>query len=131
MARARGAPILGEVIGNGSAAEGNSPLILDREGRGLARAITGAIADAGIRPEEIAAVHSHGVSLSMYDRSETNSFKLALGQHAYRVPITATKSMTGQPYSGRRDDGRRRQSDDAQSWRGPPHPQPHRSRPRV
>jgi 3-oxoacyl-[acyl-carrier-protein] synthase II len=99
MARARGAPILGEVIGNGSAAEGNSPLILDREGRGLARAIAGAIADAGIRPEEIAAVHSHGVSLSMYDRSETNSFKLALGQHAYRVPITATKSMTGQPYS--------------------------------
>jgi 3-oxoacyl-[acyl-carrier-protein] synthase II len=35
----------------------------------------------------------------MYDRSETNSLKRALGQHAYRVPITASKSMTGQPYS--------------------------------
>lgn len=99
MAIARGAPILAEVVGTGSAAEGGSPLILDREGKGLARAIKGALADAGMRAEEISAVHSHGVSLPMYDRSETNSLKRALGTHAYRIPITATKSMTGQPYS--------------------------------
>lgn len=99
MALARGAPILAEVMGTGSAAEGGSPLILDKEGKGLARAIHGALADAGMHAEDVCAVHSHGVSLPMYDRSETNSLKRALGQHAYRIPITATKSMTGQPYS--------------------------------
>jgi 3-oxoacyl-[acyl-carrier-protein] synthase II len=96
---ARGAPILAEVAGSGSAAEGASPLILDKEGRGLARAIEMALADAAIAAEDVSAVHSHGVSLSMYDQSETRSLKRALGRHAHRVPISATKSMTGQAYS--------------------------------
>lgn len=96
---ARGARIFAEVAGNGSAAEGKSPLILDKDGRALARAITVALKEAGMQPHEIDAAQCHGVSLPMYDRSETQAYKRALGDHAYRIPISATKSMTGQPYS--------------------------------
>ncbi|MCL4692511.1 MAG: beta-ketoacyl-[acyl-carrier-protein] synthase family protein [Candidatus Hydrogenedentes bacterium] len=98
-AEARGAPILAEVAGYGAAAEGNNPLILDKDGRALARAIRAAIQAAGTSAEEIEGAACHGVSLPAYDRSETNAFKDALGKHAYRIPITACKSMTGQPYS--------------------------------
>ncbi|MCC6696220.1 MAG: beta-ketoacyl-[acyl-carrier-protein] synthase family protein [Candidatus Hydrogenedentes bacterium] len=99
LAVARGAPILAEVCGYGAAAEGMNPLILDKEGRALARAIQIALQDAGIQATDIDGAACHGVSLPAYDRSETSSFKLALGRHAYRIPITACKSMTGQPYS--------------------------------
>ena len=98
-ARSRGAKIMAEVAGNGSAAEGLSPLILDKEGKGLARAIEQALAESGTRPEDIDAGFVHGVSLPMYDRSETNALKRALGKHSYRIPFSATKSMTGQPYA--------------------------------
>lgn len=98
-ARARGAPILGEVAGSGAAAEGRNPLILDGEGTALARAITMAMAEAGATPDSIDSVQAHGVSLEMYDRCETNALKKALGTHAYRVPVSAVKSMVGQSYS--------------------------------
>jgi len=96
---ARGAPILAEVCGYGTAAEGQNPLILDKEGKALARAIKQALKDGGLLPEDIDGAACHGVSLPAYDRSETNAYKEALGKHAYRIPITACKSMTGQPYS--------------------------------
>lgn len=98
-AEARGAPILAEVSGYGAAAEGNNPLILDKDGRALARAIQSALQAGGLAPEDIEGAACHGVSLPAYDRSETNAYKEALGRHAYRIPITACKSMTGQPYS--------------------------------
>lgn len=98
-AKARGAPVLAELAGYGSAAEAESALIMDPEGRGLARAITQAIERAGITPRDVDHIQSHGVSLEMYDRSETRSYKLALGDWAYRIPISAVKSMTGQPYA--------------------------------
>lgn len=98
-AKARGAKVMAELAGNGAAAEGLSPLILDKEGKGLARAITMALAEAAIESQDLDTVFAHGVSLPMYDRSETNALKLALGRHAYRIPISATKSMTGQSYS--------------------------------
>jgi 3-oxoacyl-[acyl-carrier-protein] synthase II len=72
---------------------------LDLEGKALARAIGEALKDAGSQPHEVDHVLAHGVSLEMYDRSETNAIKKALGEHAYRVPVTAVKSMTGQPYA--------------------------------
>ncbi len=98
-AKARGAPVYGEICGYGTAAEGINPLILDKEGKALARAIRLALADAGMRPEEVDGAACHGVSLPAYDRSETQAYKHALGPYAYRIPITACKSMTGQPYS--------------------------------
>ncbi len=98
-ARARGARILAEVAGNGSAAEGLSPLILDREGKALSRALRMAMKEAGVGAADIDCIEAHGVSLEMYDQCETNAYKNVLGRHAYRVPVTAIKSMIGQPYA--------------------------------
>ncbi|MCL4217701.1 MAG: beta-ketoacyl-[acyl-carrier-protein] synthase family protein [Candidatus Hydrogenedentes bacterium] len=98
-ARARGARILGLVGGFGAAAEAISPLILDPEGLALSRAIASALHDAGASPGDIDHIQSHGVSLEMYDRCETNAYKRAFGDKAYRVPISAVKSMVGQSYS--------------------------------
>lgn len=98
-ARARGAPIYAEICGYGAASEGVNPLVIDKEGKALARAIAHALNESGMRPDDLDAAVSHGVSLSMYDRSESRAYKLALGDHAYRIPITAPKSMTGQPYA--------------------------------
>jgi 3-oxoacyl-[acyl-carrier-protein] synthase II len=98
-ANARGAPIYAEVAGYGAASEALNPLLIDPEGVALARAIAIALREAGMSPHELDATVCHGVSLPMYDRSETQSFKRALGEHAYRIPMTACKSMTGQPYA--------------------------------
>lgn len=98
-ARARGARIMGEVAGYGSAAEGENPYMLDQEGKTLARAIDVALTSAGMAATEVECAHCHGVAIPMYDRCETNGFKRALGDHAYRIPISATKSMIGQAYS--------------------------------
>ena len=98
-ARARGAPILAEVLGYGSAAEGRNALILDRSGEGLARAIREALDDGGLSPHEVDHIQAHGASMDMYDHCETNAFKSVFGQHAYRMPISGVKSMVGQTYS--------------------------------
>ncbi|MBM3290239.1 MAG: beta-ketoacyl-[acyl-carrier-protein] synthase family protein [Candidatus Hydrogenedentes bacterium] len=98
-ARARGARIYAEIAGYGAAAEGNNPLVIDKEGKSLARAIGIALREAGMRPDELDAAVCHGVSLPMYDRSETAAYKRALGARAHQIPITAPKSMTGQPYA--------------------------------
>jgi len=98
-AKARGARIYAEVAGYGAAAEGNNPLVIDKEGRALARAIGTSLQAAGMRPDDLDAAVCHGVSLPMYDRSETSAYKKALGAHAHHIPITAPKSMTGQPYA--------------------------------
>ena len=98
-ARARGARVFAEVLGSGSAAEASSPLILDNEGHALSRAIQNALRDAGIQPNEVDHIQCHGVSLDMYDRCETNAYKRAFGRHAYRIPVSAIKSMTGQAYA--------------------------------
>ncbi|NUM52813.1 MAG: beta-ketoacyl-[acyl-carrier-protein] synthase family protein [Candidatus Hydrogenedentes bacterium] len=98
-ARARGARIYAELAGYAAAAEGNNPLVIDKEGKALARAIENALRAAGMRNEELDAAICHGVSLPMYDRSESAAYKRALGRHAYHIPISAPKSMTGQPYA--------------------------------
>ena len=98
-ATARGARILGEVAGSGSASEGVNPLVLQRDGKAVGRAITAALQHAGMRPDEVECAHCHGVSLPMYDKTEVNGYKLALGDHAYRIPISAPKSMFGQAYA--------------------------------
>lgn len=96
---ARGAPIFGEIAGYGSAAEAQNPLILDRHGVALSRAIQAAMSDAHVTPEDIDHVQCHGVSLEMYDRCETNAYKRAFGERVYRIPFSAVKSMTGQAYA--------------------------------
>jgi 3-oxoacyl-[acyl-carrier-protein] synthase II len=98
-AKARGARILGRVAGYGSASEGHSAVLLQRDGHTISHAIRSALEDAGLSPEDIDCVHCHGVSLSMYDMAETHGLKGALGEHVYRIPVTANKSMIGQAYS--------------------------------
>lgn len=98
-AKARGARVIAELAGFGSAAEAINPLILDRQGVGLSRAMQAALRDAGTLPHEIDHVESHGVSLEMYDRCETSALKQVFGDHAYRMPIAAVKSMVGQAYA--------------------------------
>jgi len=99
QARARGAQVLAEVLGYGSAAEAQSAMILDPDGWGLAQAIRMALREAGMTPENLDCIQCHGVSLDMYDRSETRAYKTALGKAAYRIPISAVKSMIGQSYA--------------------------------
>ena len=98
-ARARGARILAEAMGTGSASEAGNPLILSKDGLALSRAIESALRDAGIQPKDVDHIECHGVSLDMYDRCETRAYKHAFGDHAYRIPISAIKSMTGQAYA--------------------------------
>lgn len=99
QARARGARILAEVAGNGSSAEGRNPLILEKEGYALSRAIEEALQEAGTNPDEIDNIQAHGVSLAMYDQCETNAYKRVLGNRAYRIPVSGVKSMVGQSYA--------------------------------
>jgi len=98
-ARARGAPILAEIAGNGSAAEAMNPLILDKHGRALARAILSAACEAGVAPGDIDAIEAHGVSLEMYDHCESNAYRRALGPALSKTAVSAIKSMIGQSYS--------------------------------
>ena len=98
-AAARGARMFAEVAGTGSASDASNPLILDKEGRALSRAIEVAMRDAGVQPDDIDHVQCHGVALETYDRCETNAYKRSLGDRAYRIPISAVKSMTGQAYA--------------------------------
>ncbi len=64
-------------------------------GAGAALAMRLALADAGLRPEDISYINAHGTSTRLNDKSETAAVKTAFGEAAYRVPISSTKSMTG------------------------------------
>lgn len=98
-AEARGARIFGVISGYGSTSEGNNALLIDKKGVALRRAIERALASAGMLPQDIDSAFCHGVGLAMYDTCEVNAYKAALGRHAYRIPISATKSMIGQAYA--------------------------------
>jgi 3-oxoacyl-[acyl-carrier-protein] synthase II len=95
MAQARGARILGEVLGYAATADAHHLTAPDPAGTSAARAITRAIADAGVAPDELDYVNAHGTSTPLNDRSETGALKLALGEYAMRVPVSSTKSAIG------------------------------------
>jgi 3-oxoacyl-[acyl-carrier-protein] synthase II len=94
-AEARGANILGEVIGYGATSDAFHLTAPEPEGTGAARAISLALADAGISPDGLDYVNAHGTSTPLNDRSETEALKLALGDAAHDVPISSTKSAIG------------------------------------
>ncbi len=94
-AQARGAHIYCEVAGYGASADAfhiTQPL---ESGEGAARAIALALRRAGIGPAELDYINAHGTSTPLNDRMETRALKAALGQDAYRIPVSSTKSMTG------------------------------------
>lgn len=92
-AQKRGAHIYGEVIGYGLS--GDAHHMTDPDPDGAARCMKMAIRDAGIQPEEIDYINAHGTSTPVGDKSETTAVKKTLGDHAYKVAISSTKSMTG------------------------------------
>jgi 3-oxoacyl-[acyl-carrier-protein] synthase II len=94
-ARARGAEILGEVAGQASTADAFRLTDCHDEGRGAVASMRLALEDAGLGPEEVDYVNAHGTSTTVNDSVETLALKIALGDHARRVPVSSTKSMTG------------------------------------
>ena len=95
LAKERGARVLGEVLGYAATADAHHLTAPEPTGRPAALAITRAMADAGVLPEDIDYVNAHGTSTPLNDASETAAIKLALGEHAYHVPISSTKSAIG------------------------------------
>jgi len=94
-ARARGAEILGEVLGYGVNNDAYHLSAPSQDGSGAARCLSLALKDSGLTPTEIGYINAHGTSTPLNDRSETAAIKRAFGQAAYQTPVSSTKSMTG------------------------------------
>jgi 3-oxoacyl-[acyl-carrier-protein] synthase II len=94
-ARARGATILGTVRGVGQSSDAHHLTAPRADGAGAAAAIESALADAGIAAGDVDYVNAHGTSTPLNDRSETVAIKIALGEHAHRIPVSSTKSSIG------------------------------------
>ena len=96
-ARGRGAMMLAEICGYGSTCEAFHRVRLKECGEEPARAIALAMTEAGIDSRDVNYVNLHGTSTKLNDRIETQALKLALGEHAARVPMSALKSQIGHP----------------------------------
>lgn len=94
-ARARGARIYAEVVGSAMTCDAHHITAPLPDGSGAARAMKLALADAGIQPSDIMYVNSHGTATQLGDIAETKAIKTVFGDHAYKLAVNSTKSMTG------------------------------------
>lgn len=94
-ARARNAPILGEIVGYAQTTDAHHITAPSEGGEGATRAMQRALADAAITPSEVDYISAHGTATPLNDASETLAIKRALGEHAYSTAVSSTKSMTG------------------------------------
>ncbi len=94
-AQARGAAILAEIVGYGQTTDAHHITAPAEGGAGAARAIRKALANAGLQPEDVDYISAHGTATPLNDAAETAAIKSALGDAAYKVAISSTKSMTG------------------------------------
>ncbi|MGH8944717.1 MAG: beta-ketoacyl-ACP synthase II [Acidimicrobiia bacterium] len=100
-ANERGAEIIAEITGYGMSADAYHITLPRPGGMGAARAMTAAIEDAGLGPDEIGYINAHGTSTPANDSTETQAIKIALGEEiAEGVPVSSTKSMTGHILGG-------------------------------
>jgi 3-oxoacyl-[acyl-carrier-protein] synthase II len=99
-AKKRGAKILAEFAGYGATCDAYHITSPAPSGEGGGRAIKNALADAGLRPEEIQYYNAHGTSTEINDPTETSMIKYAFGDHAYKMKVSSTKSMTGHCVAG-------------------------------
>jgi 3-oxoacyl-[acyl-carrier-protein] synthase II len=99
-AESRGAAVLAEFAGYGASADAYHITAPDPEGKGGGRAITLAIRDAGLKPEDIRYYNAHGTSTAINDPTETRMIKNAFGEYARKLKISSIKSMTGHCVAG-------------------------------
>jgi 3-oxoacyl-[acyl-carrier-protein] synthase II len=99
-AKNRGAKIIAEFAGYGATADAYHITSPDPTGMGSATAVTQAIADAGLKPEDIQYYNAHGTSTEINDPTETKMLKIAFGDHAYKLKISSTNSLTGHCIAG-------------------------------
>jgi 3-oxoacyl-[acyl-carrier-protein] synthase II len=95
FALARGAPIHAELLGYAVTSDAYHVSAPDPEGKGSALAMSRAIEDAGLRPEDIQYINAHATATLIGDPAEVVAIKSVMGDHAYRIPVSAPKSMIG------------------------------------
>jgi 3-oxoacyl-[acyl-carrier-protein] synthase II len=99
-ARRRNARILAELVGYGMSADAFHVTSPPEDGDGAFRVMRNAIRDAGIEPERVQYINAHGTSTDVGDKIETLAVKRCFGDHAYKVAVSSTKSMTGHLLGG-------------------------------
>jgi 3-oxoacyl-[acyl-carrier-protein] synthase II len=95
LARRRGARIYAELVGYGMTADAFHLTMPDETGSGAIRVMLKTIRDAGIEPEQVGYINAHGTSTPYNDKFETLAIRKTFGEHAYRLAVSSTKSMTG------------------------------------
>lgn len=100
FALARGARILAELVGYGMSADAFHVTAPPENGEGASRVMRNALRDAGIEPARIDYINAHGTSTEVGDKAETQAIKHAFGEHAAKVAVSSTKSMTGHLLGG-------------------------------
>jgi 3-oxoacyl-[acyl-carrier-protein] synthase II len=100
FAKRRGAPILAEIVGYGMSADAYHITSPSEDGEGAFRVMRNALRDAKIEPDKIGYINAHGTSTELGDKLETLAIKRAFGDHAGKVLVSSTKSMTGHLLGG-------------------------------
>jgi 3-oxoacyl-[acyl-carrier-protein] synthase II len=95
FARKRGAKIYAEIVGYGMTADAFHITMPDETGSGAIRVMQKALQDAGVGPEVVGYINAHGTSTPYNDKFETMAIRTTFGEHAYKLAVSSTKSMTG------------------------------------